>query len=109
MKVNRKLRQLWHDIYYKLASQKGVEFAMKCKDAAEIVDLGSAPLSWSARLRLRLHLSLCQACQNYFETTQVLKKAMNDFIDQNKKSVPIDNLNKTLMAQYAANKKDSKK
>lgn len=82
---------------------------MKCKDVAEIVDLGSSQLSWAGKFRLRLHLSLCQACENYYETTLVLKKAMNDFINQNQKTVQIEKLNDSLLAKYAIDHKAPKK
>jgi hypothetical protein len=106
--MKQKLRHYWHHLYYAFSSRSGVEFAMRCKDVTEIVDLGKRPTTLIGRLRFRLHLSLCQACQNYFDTTQTLKEALRSFINKNKVPVQMDRLNEDLMKKYADYKKSTK-
>lgn len=93
------MRWLCHKVYYFLASEKGVEFAMKCKDAAEQVDLGISK-SKIGRFRFYLHISLCQACHNYAKTSSVLKAAVKSVLVQGQNQERIDNLNKELLAKY---------
>ena len=99
MSIGKKCRHLWHDAYYKFATENGVEFAMRCQDVAEIVDLGTAPLSLIKKFRFHLHLSLCQACRNYFDLTRALKKAVGAMIASNSQEF-VQNLNESLIKKY---------
>ena len=88
MKPTKTLRKYWHDAYYALASDRAVTFAMLCRDVAHEIDLAHADHGWSEKVRLRLHLSLCQACKNYFDVSVALKEAAEQM--RQASFVPID-------------------
>jgi hypothetical protein len=108
-KWREKLRHHWHEVYYSSVSEKGTEFAMRCKDAVEDIDMGTTSLSWIRRARLRLHLSLCQACHNYFKSSQALRRAMKDLIRNNNRPRQIRRLNKELIQKFSKKNKDDQK
>ena len=70
MQIKERLRHYWHELYYKLASPSAVEFGMNCKHVVEQIDLNDPPVTWRAWFRVKLHLSLCQACSYYFRASQ---------------------------------------
>jgi Putative zinc-finger len=48
-----------------------------CKEAHRLVSEGlDRDLSWFERLRLRLHLSICDACTNFKGQMTLLRQAM---------------------------------
>ena len=71
--IERKIRTIWHDLYYSVSGQQGAEFAMTCEEASKYTDLGLSKTSLKQKIRYRLHISLCQICKNYGELTQILK------------------------------------
>jgi hypothetical protein len=84
-----------------LASERGVEFAMKCKEVAERIDLGEVSPTWIGRFRFRLHLSFCQACRNYSDASKALKRAVRELVLGSEKPLHLDRLNKELMEKHA--------
>jgi len=53
-------------------------FLYSCKQAHRIVSEGlDRPLSVSERARLKIHLSICDACTNFNGQMQLLHKAMH--------------------------------
>lgn len=98
-KFSEILRGIWHDIYYFFATDKGVQFAMKCKDAAEQVDLGISK-NRTGRFRYFLHITLCQGCRNYEKTSDTLKSAVKKTLEKNPKSDRLDRLNNELLKKY---------
>ena len=53
-------------------------FLYSCKQAHRIVSEGlDRPLSVSERARLKLHLSICDACTNFNGQMHLLRKAMH--------------------------------
>jgi hypothetical protein len=103
MKFSQKLRQIWHDAFYKNASKERVEFALKCQDVTARIDLHEKPTSLNGLFRFWLHLSLCRACKNYFDLSKVLSKAI-------KKSPPpsvtnLEKINNSLLERYGQKKK----
>ena len=101
MSMGKKLRHFWHDLYYALASEGGVKFAMKCQDAAEIIDLGQEPSTFVGRMRFRLHMSLCQACRNYRDATKALRKAVRELAEKNSQGLHLDRLNQDLLRKFS--------
>lgn len=100
MKLTEKLRQYWHDIYYSSVSEKGVRFALTCKDVAEQVDMGASKIG-NGRLRFLLHLSLCQGCKNYLSITRALGQAIKDFLLKNEKTAHLEQLNNELLRKHS--------
>ncbi len=102
MKLMEKIRKHWHDSYYFFASDKGVQFAMTCQEAAEQVDVRTSKKGRNY-FRFYLHLSLCQGCQNYFSLTKALKKAIRNTISKNEKPERLKKLNQELLAKHCQN------
>lgn len=51
-----------------------------CKQAHQIVSEGlDRDLSFSERARLKLHLSICQSCSNFYGQMRLLRQAMQHF------------------------------
>lgn len=103
MNIKKRIRHYWHDLYYAVSPDKGVDFAMKCKDAAEMIDLKKIPADFLGKARFYLHLSLCQACSNYFEASRALKQAVQNLVGKNEAN-HIKKLNEDLLKKHA--KKD---
>ena len=100
MNLKNKMRRYWHDLYYFLATDEAVEFAMRCQPVAEIVDLENKHASLKDRFRFYLHLSVCQACANYSNLSRVLKRAIVKVVSQSR-ATQIDQLNQRLIAKHA--------
>jgi hypothetical protein len=101
MKINHKLRKIWHDWFYENASDKYLEFALKCQDMATKIDLNTKPKTASDYLRFNFHLSLCQACKNYNDFSKTLTKKI-----KNKSTLPsvdIQKINSELLTKYGHN------
>ena len=100
MNIKKKLRHYWHDLYYFLASDEAVEFAMRCQHVAEKVDIENTEASLKDRFRFYLHLSVCQACSNYANLSGVLKRAILKVVSQ-PRSTQLDQLNQRLIVKHA--------
>jgi hypothetical protein len=102
MKFSQLVRKIWHDIFYRNASDRRVDFALNCKEVTARMDLHEKPSTALGHLRYWLHLSLCQACKNYHELSRVLSRAI-------KQSPPssgtgLEKINKSLLAKYSRDK-----
>ena len=73
---------------------------MRCEHVAEIVDLGK-PLGLKDRVRFLLHLSLCQACKNYFDATKAIKAAIKNLVLNRPQSLDLSKLNRELLKKHA--------
>ncbi|MGZ3724308.1 MAG: hypothetical protein ACXWQQ_00820 [Pseudobdellovibrio sp.] len=73
MKFDQKLRQIWHDIFYALFKAWGEEFALTCREATLETDTQAGD---SLSFRYWLHLSVCQACKNYYDFSAFLSRKM---------------------------------
>ena len=109
MSIKMLMRRIWHDIYYTLTFRAGVKFAMRCRDATALVDLGTQHESSGNRFRFRLHLSLCQACANYSNMSLALKKAIKDQISNPNNQLDLQKLNQDLLVKYAENSRPETK
>ncbi len=103
--MRKKLRQLWHDLYYKMASPRGEEFALTCKHAVEFMELKNDKKTWRLWLQLQLHLSLCSVCGFYHRTSRVLGKAVKDKFQNTPSRVDVDGLNQQLLKKFTDSKK----
>ncbi len=103
MGFKEKIRHYWHDFYYDAASPKAIQFAMRCQHVAEIIDLAPKNMKLMDRFRFRLHLSLCQACANYYDISRALKKAILELIKIEKNDARVELLNRNLLVKHANN------
>jgi len=99
MKLNHKLRQIWHDIYYHNSPKEFSEFAMRCRDVSSDIDLHKRSNTLIGRFRFWLHLSLCQACKNYYDLSKTLSKAVRE--KSKVSTFQVDDLNKQLLKKHA--------
>jgi hypothetical protein len=102
--LKNKLRHRWHELFYAVTGKTGEQFAMTCKDVSGEVDLGTAPRQPLARVRFYLHLSLCQACANYFAASHALKQIVNEMVygsaSQANLKTTLERLNQELMKKH---------
>jgi hypothetical protein len=101
MRIKEKLRYYWHELYYKLASPSAVDFAMRCKDVTELIDLGTEELPLVSRIRLRLHLSFCQACCYYKRASDTLRRIAREMLIKSDSSINFELLKEELLEKYA--------
>lgn len=97
MTIGQKIRKIWHDLYYKKPSAEKVEFAMRCRDVAHQVDFQTEGLSLKDQFRFRLHLSLCQACHNYYMVSKFIRTKMHSFSKPEVRQVELDLLTQKLI------------
>lgn len=105
MKLSHKIRYFWHDLFFKNAPKERFEYALKCQDVTAGIDLHQRPNSVSGHFRFMLHMSLCQACKNYYD----LSKAFSKAIKQKPQAPPIDvnQINQSLLKKFGT-KSDGK-
>lgn len=101
-RLKKQFRHYWHDLYYYLTNKKGVEFAMTCKDATEKIDLADQTKTITDKFRVKLHVSVCQACNNYYSLSQMLRAAIRKVMAAHKdKNSNLDKLNQELVKKYS--------
>lgn len=100
MRLTKKIRRIWHDVYYALTGDSGVDFALRCREVAEIVDQGDEKLNFKRKVQFYLHLSVCQACKNYYEFAKFLKQKIQKLLNQRRPQHEIDELNKKLVDEF---------
>lgn len=60
---------------------------LKCKEASRLVSQGlDRQLGIGERLRLRVHLAICDGCSNFSKQMAFLRKAMKRLGDDSSKS-----------------------
>jgi len=102
MSLVKKTRKLWHDLYYRFAGKRGVNFALRCRDATEIADLGIGSIGIGGKIRFRLHLSLCDACAQYQQVSKVLGGALRGYAAGRPKLPDIDKVNQDLLKKFSS-------
>jgi len=103
-RIKKLFRHYWHDLYYFLSDKKGIEYAMTCKDATEKIDLNDQTKTINDKFRVKLHVSLCQACDNYYSLSQMLRAALRKLMSSHKPSKSsLEKINKELVDKYAKN------
>tara|TARA_B110001454_G_scaffold28073_1_gene27424 strand:+ start:10343 stop:10672 length:330 start_codon:yes stop_codon:yes gene_type:complete len=96
------IRLVWHALYYGLTFKPGVEFALRCKEATEKIDLPDQVRTPREEFRLKLHLSLCQACHGYYKTTVILRAAVRQRWNKYTRSeTEMENLNQKLLSSFS--------
>ena len=104
MKLGKKLRHLWHDVYYKGAGPKRIDFAMTCRDVVHHVDVNDRPHGPVGRIRFWLHLSVCQTCKSYFEFTYFIRRQIRKILGAEASPEEIRKLNEKLLVKYQKTK-----
>lgn len=95
-------RKIWHDVYYYFASDRGVEFAMTCREASEGIDLKDQNKTLKNKFRLKLHMSLCQSCNNYYIFSQSLSRTIKKALFFHKDNQQdLDQLNTKLLEKFS--------
>jgi hypothetical protein len=102
--MKEKLRYWFHELYYKLVPPSGIEFAMTCRQATEIIDLGTRPSTVRDHFRLWLHLRLCQACNYYYKASQALSRAVREMLKRKEELVNVRQLNQELLKKHGQEK-----
>ncbi len=104
-RIERKIRSIWHDLYYKMSGDRGADFAMTCEEASKYTDLGFSKTNIKQKIRYRLHISICQICKNYSEFTQILRNKIKR-LQKNKKQIfsirEIEEMNKSLFVDLTS-------
>jgi hypothetical protein len=84
MRLSPIVRFFWHALFYLLAPARLKRYALTCREAVNEMNTTN-----THSLRVRLHLSLCQACTNYEKTSQWLRKNIKrsegNYVDLSKK------------------------
>lgn len=56
---------------------------MNCRQATELVSHShDRPLSWHENIKLRLHLLICNGCNNYKKQLDIISKTMKQLRDR---------------------------
>lgn len=101
-RLEKMIRHYWHDLYYFFASDKGVDFAMTCREATEKIDLRDQAKTTNEKIRVQLHVSLCQACNNYNQFSRILNKALKKVMSLNARTQSeITKLNEALLRKFS--------
>lgn len=101
MKIGKKLRSIWHNIYYTMTFRKGREFAMRCKDVVHQIDLRNENQPGLQKFRINLHLSLCQACKNYSDASLAIRQAVRNAVKLQEQPERLEKLNNNLLKKYS--------
>ncbi len=106
MNLIPKFRKIAHRIYYFKASKRRDDFALRCNDVTGYIDLKEKPAKFSVRIRLWFHLSLCQACQNHQNLTEVLTTGVRKIANLPPQNFDQDlaHLNEELLKKFSSEK-----
>ncbi len=97
--IERKIRSVWHDFYYSVSGDHGADFAMTCEEASKYTDLGLSKAGVKQKMRYKLHMSICQVCDNYDEFMAILKNKIKRIQKNQKRKFSdheIEEMNKNL-------------
>lgn len=102
MKVGENIRKIWHDVFVGLNNKKLFRFADTCQNVVTGIDLNEKPRSFVENARFKLHLSMCQACMNYYRFSKSLSgQVKKSSLTPPAQSMDLDSLQKRLMAEMA--------
>lgn len=99
------LLNLWHDIYYFFDNKRLERVALTCRQAVEEMEEDTD----ATRVRLALHLSLCDSCRKYHRFSKSFRQhlKMNPMLAVSRKNpeVNLEELSLKLMNQYSRKEK----
>lgn len=103
MKVGESVRKIWHDVFVALNSKKLFRFADTCQNVVTGIDLNEKPRSFVENARFKFHLSMCQACMNYYRFSKSLSSEVKKIspLTPPSKHSDLESLQKRLMAEMA--------
>ncbi len=82
---------------------------MRCQAVTERYDLGQQSETLSERVRIQLHLSLCQACKDYALMSQALGTAVRKASVRADDKPNLDKLNDALLNRFGSAEQSKKK
>lgn len=61
---------------------------LSCKKVTQLIEKRKlfGNLSWVQQLQLKMHVSMCKACQNYMHQSDILDEAMDQHFQQHEKT-----------------------
>lgn len=60
---------------------------LSCKKATELIEKNEiTPLSKKEKLQLRIHTSMCKACRSYEKQSDILEKALSEWVRKKENS-----------------------
>lgn len=95
--LKERFQHYWHLVYY--------FFFRRCKDVAELIDLGAEPSTFIGRVRFRLHLVFCKACRNYLNLNDVLRDVIRGALRKSLDSSRLHRLNQKLLQKFSKGEK----
>lgn len=108
MKLGESVRKIWHDIFVGLNNKKLFRLADTCQNVVTGIDLNDKERTLLETARFRLHLSMCQACMNYYRFSKSLSgQVKKSSLAPPTKSMDLEALQKRLMAEMAKPKQKS--
>jgi hypothetical protein len=109
LKVGEKVRKIWHDVFVGMNNKRLFLFADTCKNVVTRIDLDEKERSFFEATRFRFHLSMCQACMNYYRFSRSLSNEVKKLSPLTKphKHSDLDSLQKRLMAEMVKPKQES--
>lgn len=99
-KLGKRVRYIWHEFYYFFATKKMVNVAMTCQSVVEEIDIKKRHRSTLETFRFKLHLSLCQYCKNYSDTSREITNVMKQLANVKNNNEQLDKLNQELIELY---------
>lgn len=97
--MKKKLRHFWHELFYMLAPSSVQKFGMTCKEAVSQMDIKDENTSFLMWFRLKLHLSFCQACNNYFRASRALGRAIRKLM-KGSETFDLERINDELLRKH---------
>lgn len=94
MSLGKMARKIWHDLFYAAGGKAADRLALTCAEATSRTDH-----SQLKGFRYWLHLSVCQACKNYYDFSRFLQKNISKSIEVSKQE--LTKLNNRLIAHFS--------
>lgn len=109
MSIGKKVRQLWHDVFVGLNNRHLFRFADTCRNVVTSIDLDEKERDLTSQVRFAFHLSMCQACMNYYRFSKTLARELklNSAANPLPDNFQLESLQKRLNAEFANGKKST--
>ena len=94
MSFGKLARKIWHDCYYAVGGKTAERLALTCREATDKTNHGDLK-----GFRYWLHISVCQACKNYYSFSAFLRRQGPRF---RVSAAEITQLNKRLLKRFTS-------
>lgn len=104
--IGKKLRKVWHDVFVKMNNKPLFKFADTCQSVVTSIDLNDKNRTFAQKARFVFHMSVCQACMNYYRFSKSVSTQMKRTSSLKPPSPPTDlkSLQERLMSEIAKKK-----